>query len=91
MDLSGAVEFGKAFADLGDTVGRQWQEAITQFEASGSDTPIADSNSNPNAFSTEGYEAIRRFRRALVEADIEYADEFLSLVDAELAHTEELV
>jgi hypothetical protein len=84
LDLDTVMQIARAYADLGDAIGGQWSEAVTQFDAYGSQEPISDSESNPNAFAEDSYEAIRRFRYALGRSGIDGADEFLSLVDAEL-------
>jgi hypothetical protein len=82
MDISTFIDLAEQYANLGDAVGSQVKRAVEAFDAHGSQEPICESESNPNAFSM--YQT-SDLLRALSDEGIEGADEFYELVSHELA------
>jgi len=81
MDIATFLDLARKFSYLGDAVGSQVREAVTEYE-SGSDEPICTSESNPNAFSMHQTQDLLR---ALSDEGVDGADEFYNLVTEELA------
>lgn len=84
IDSIDTLDLCQLFANLGDAVGSQVVAAWAQTTEYGSETPIADSESNPNAFSIEQTD---RFLRAFAQVDDD-AEAFVGYIGQELGALE---
>jgi hypothetical protein len=80
MTTSEFFDLAQRFADLGDAVGRQVLQC-NEAVANGSETPISDTECNPNALSMwQTHDLLA----GLVGEGVEGAEELFEAIDAEL-------